>query len=132
MLDQDLVSSKEQFFRLNRRFFSPSLASSPKQGRSPNLQMISLTVKETRFQHHAFLFLCVCHDDLSFVNTTQKTLKLSKTIVSMPRMDQRKNFIPRNFSKRVAASASMRCKLLLKRFTGKTSECSKHFTPYCY
>ena len=55
-----------------------------------------------------FYFFCVC-DDLSFINTTQKPLKLSEKIVSMPRMDERKNFIPRNFSRRVAARASMSC-----------------------
>ena len=57
-------------------------------------------IKETRSYHHAFLFF-MC-DDLSFINTTQKTLKPSKKMFQCPGW-MRKNFIPGNFSWRVAA-----------------------------
>ena len=80
--------------------------------------------KETRSYacNYAFLFLCVSDDDLSFINIMQKTLKLSKKVVSMPQMDERKNFIyTKEFQQKGSGScASMRCKLLQKRFTGKT------------
>ena len=36
------------------------------------------------------LFYFFMSDDLSFINTTQKTFKPSKKIVSMPRMDEKK------------------------------------------
>ena len=45
-------------------------------------------IKEIRSHHHSFLFF-MC-DDLSFINTMQKTLKPSQKNVSMPRMDERK------------------------------------------
>ena len=45
-----------------------------------------------------YLFMC---DDLSFINTPQKTLKPSKKMFQFPRW-MRKNFIPRNFSWRVS------------------------------
>ena len=61
-----------------------------------------------------FYFFCVCGDVLSFINSMQN-FKTFLKIVSMPRMDERKNFIPRNFSRRVASPASMRCKLLQKK-----------------
>ena len=57
-------------------------------------------IKETRFYHHNFLFF-MC-DDLSFINTTQKTLKPSKKIFQFPGW-MRKNFIPWNFSWMVSA-----------------------------
>ena len=41
-------------------------------------------------------------DNLSFINTTQKTFKPYEKNVSMPRMDE-KNFIPGNFSWSIAA-----------------------------
>ena len=46
-----------------------------------------------------FFFMC---DDLPFINTTQKTLKPSKKMFQCPGW-MRKNFIPGNFSWRVAA-----------------------------
>ena len=46
----------------------------------------------------SIFFMC---DDLSFINTTQKTLKPSKKMFQCPGW-MRKNFIPRNFSWRVA------------------------------
>ena len=61
-----------------------------------------------------FYFLC---DDLSFFNTTQKTLKLSKNNVSMPRMDEKK-LHAREFQLK-GSGGNMRGKLLQKRFFGK-------------
>ena len=63
-------------------------------------------------------------DDLPFINTTQKTLKPSKKNVSMPRMDEKKLHTWEFQLK--GSGGNMRCKLLQKRFTGKTTECSKH------
>ena len=42
----------------------------------------------TRFYHHAFLFFM--YNDLSFINTTQKTLKPSKKNVSISKVDEKK------------------------------------------
>ena len=66
----------------------------------------------------------MCHD-LSFINTMQKNFKtFQQKKVSIPRMDEKKlhtwEFQLKSISK------SMRCKLLQKRSTGKTTECSKH------
>ena len=66
-------------------------------------------------------FMC---DDLSFINTTQNTFKPSEKNVSMPRMDEKKLHTWEFQLKH--SSRNMRCKLLQKRFTGKTTECSKH------
>ena len=55
--------------------------------------------------------------------TTQKTLKPSQN-VSMPRMNEKK-LHTQEFQLR-GSSRNMRCKLLQKRFTGTTTECSKH------
>ena len=52
------------------------------------------------FYHHTFLFFI--YDDLSFINTTQQTLKPSKKKFQFPRW-MKKNFIPENFSWRVSA-----------------------------
>ena len=68
-----------------------------------------------------YFFMC---DDLSFINTTQKTLKPPPKNVSMPRMDEKKLHI-RKFQLK-GSGGKMRCKLLQKRFTRKTTECSKH------
>ena len=64
-------------------------------------------------------FMC---DDLSFINTTQNTFKPSEKNVSMPRMDEKKLHTWEFQLKR--SSRNMRCKLLQKRFTGKTTEFS--------
>ena len=66
-------------------------------------------------------FMC---DDLSFINTTQNTFKPSEKNVSMPRMDEKKLHTWEFQLKH--SSRNMRCKLLQKRFTRKTTECSKH------
>ena len=79
-------------------------------------------IKETRSYHHAFLFF-MC-DDLSFINTTQNTSKPSEKNVSMPRMDEKKLHTWEFQLKH--SSRNMGCTLLQKRFTGKTTECSKH------
>ena len=79
-------------------------------------------INEKRFCHHNFLFF-MC-DDLSFINTTQKTLKPSKKNVSIPRMDEKK-LHTLEFQLN-GIGGKMRCKLLQKRSTGKTTECSKH------
>ena len=63
-------------------------------------------------------------DDLSFINTTQKTLKSSKKNVSIPRMDEKKLHSLEFQLKSIGRN--MRCKLLQKRSTGKTTDCSKH------
>ena len=68
-----------------------------------------------------YFFMC---DDLSFINTTQKTLKPSKKNVSIPRMDEKQLHTCEFQLKGI--SRNMRCKLLQKRSTGKTTECSKH------
>ena len=67
-------------------------------------------------------------EDLSFINNTQKTLKPSKKNVSMPRMDEKKLHTGEFQLK--GSGGNMRCKLLRKRFTGKTTECSKHLLYY--
>ena len=63
-------------------------------------------------------------DDLSFIDTTQETFKPSEKKVSMRRMDEKKLHTWEFQLKR--SSRNMRCKLLQKRFTGKTTKCSKH------
>ena len=69
-----------------------------------------------------FLSSCFCFfmcDDLSFINTTQNTFKPSEKNVSMPRMDEKKLHTWKFQLKH--SSRNMGCKLLQKRFTGKTS-----------
>ena len=68
-----------------------------------------------------YFFIC---DDLSFINTMQKTLKPSIKNVLMPRMDEKK-LHAQEFQLK-GSHGNMRCKFLQKRFTGKTAECSKH------
>ena len=68
-----------------------------------------------------YFFMC---DDLSFISTTQKTWKPSKKSVSMPRMDEEK-LHTRKFQLK-GSGGKTRCKLLQKRFTGKTTERSKY------
>ena len=68
-----------------------------------------------------YFFMC---DDLSFISTTQKTFKPSQKDVSIPRMNE-KNLHTWEFQLK-RSSRNMRCKFLHKRFTGKTTECSKH------
>ena len=68
-----------------------------------------------------YFFMC---DDLSFISTTQKTFKPSQKDVSLPRMNE-KNIHTWEFQLK-RSSRNMRCKFLHKRFTGKTTECSKH------
>ena len=63
-------------------------------------------------------------DELSFINTTQKTLKPFQKNVSMPRMDEKK-LHTQEFQLKVSGG-NMRCKLLQKSFTGNITECSKH------
>ena len=79
-------------------------------------------IKETHSYHHAFLFFFMC-DDLFFINTTQNTFQPKKN-VSVPRMDEKKLHTWEFQLKH--SSRNMGCKLLQKRFTGKTTECSKH------
>ena len=67
-----------------------------------------------------YFFMC---DDLSFINTTQKTLKPSKKNVSMPRMDEKKLHTWEFQLK--GSGGNTRCKLLQKRFTGKTTELNR-------
>ena len=63
-------------------------------------------------------------DDLSFINTTQKTFKIFQKNISIPRMDEEKlhawEFHPKSIN------GNMRCKSLQKISTGKATECSKH------
>ena len=63
-------------------------------------------------------------DDLSFINTTKKTLKHSGKNVSIPRMDEKKLHTLEVQLKGIGGN--MRCKLLQKRSTGKTTESLKH------
>ena len=63
-------------------------------------------------------------EDLSFINTTQKTLKPSKKKVSISRMDEKKLHTLEFQLKGIGRN--MRCKLLQNRSTGKTTERSKH------
>ena len=91
---------------------------------------------ETIYQRNTFLpswfsIFLMC-DDLSFINTAQKTFKASEKNVSMPRMDVKKLHTWEFPLKR--SSGNMRCKLFQKRFTGKSTECSKHlrhWKKYC-
>ena len=63
-------------------------------------------------------------DDLSFINTMQKTLKTSEKNASFPRMGEKKLHTQEFQLKGIGRN--MRCKLLQKRSTRKTTECSKH------
>ena len=78
-------------------------------------------IKWTRLLSCFSIFLCVM--TLSFI-TTQKNFKTFQKNVSMPRMDEKK-LHTREFQLK-GSGGNMRCKLLQKRFTGKTTECSKH------
>ena len=69
-------------------------------------------IKETRSYHHAFPF--------SFCVMTC----LSLTLPKKPGMDEKKIYTWEFQLKH--SSRNMTCKLLQKRFTGKTIECSKH------
>ena len=69
-----------------------------------------------------FCFFCVM-TCLSLINTTQNIF-FSEKNVSMPRMDE-KNLHTWEFQLK-HSSRNMGCKLLQERFTGKTTECSKH------
>ena len=66
-------------------------------------------------------FMC---DDLFFINITQNTFKPSEKNVSMPRMDEKKLHTLEFQLKH--SSRNMGCKLRQKKFTGKTTECSKN------
>ena len=61
---------------------------------------------------------------MSFINTTQKTLKPSKKNILMPRIDEKK-LHTREFQLN-GSGGNVRRKLLQKRFSGKTTEFSKH------
>ena len=64
-------------------------------------------------------------DYLTFINSTEKTLKSSKKCFNF--QDEKKPHT-RKFQLK-GIDRNMRCKLLLKRSTGKTTECSKrHIT----
>ena len=65
-------------------------------------------------------------DELSFVNTMEKNFKTFQKNVSIPSMDEKKLHTWK-FQLRVISEmqVNMRCKLLQKRSTGKTIECSK-------
>ena len=65
-----------------------------------------------------YFFRC---DDLPFINALQKTFHKN---VSTHKMDEKKLHTGEFQLNR--SSRNMRCKLLQKRFTGKTTECSKH------
>ena len=54
----------------------------------------------------------------------QKTLKPSKENVSNPRMDEKK--LHKQVFQLKGIGGNMRCTLLQKRSTGKTTACSKH------
>ena len=62
--------------------------------------------------------------DLTFINTTQETLKHSKKNVSIPRMDEKKPHT-REFQL-TGIGGDMRYKLLQKMSTGNTTESFKH------
>ena len=64
-----------------------------------------------------YFFRC---DDLPFINALQKTFQKN---VSMHKMDEKKLHTWEFQLNR--SSRNMRCNLLRKRFTGKTTECSK-------
>ena len=70
------------------------------------------------------LFYFLMSDDLSFINTAQKTFKSPEKNISLPRMDEKKLHTWEFQLK--CSSRNMRRKLLQKRFAGKTTECSKH------
>ena len=74
------------------------------------------------FLPSCFSIFFICNDS-SFINTMQKTLKTSKKNVSIPWMDEKKLY---TWEFQLKGSGGNRCKLLQKRFTGKTTECSKH------
>ena len=66
-------------------------------------------------------------DDLSFINTMQKSLKLPKN-VSVHRMDE-KNLHTQEFQLK-GIDGNMRCKLLQKRSTEK--QMFQTFATYCH
>ena len=63
-------------------------------------------------------------DSLSFIYTTQKTFKTFPKNVSIPRMVEKKLHTWEFQLKDIGGN--IRCKLLQKRSSGKTTECSKH------
>ena len=65
--------------------------------------------------------MCDC---LSFINTTQQTLKPSQKNVLTPTMNEKKIHTQEFQLKGI--DRNMRCKLLQKRSTGKTTGFSKH------
>ena len=80
-------------------------------------------IKETHSYHRAFLFFLCVMTCLS-LTLRKKTSNLPKKNVSMPRMDEKK--LHTRECQLKGSGGNMRCKLLQKRFTGKTTECSKN------
>ena len=73
-----------------------------------------------------YFCFCVCVMtclSLPLCKTNFKTFQ--KKCFIAQKMDEEKLHTPRNFSWRVAPRGNMRCKLVQKRLTRKTTECSK-------
>ena len=79
-------------------------------------------IKETHFYHHTFLFFYGRW--LAFHEYYGKNFKTFQKSVSIPRMDEKK-LHTREFHLK-GISRNMRCKMLQKKSTGKTTSCSKH------
>ena len=71
-----------------------------------------------------FLFFFLC-DDLSFINTTEKTLKTYQKNVSVPRMDEKKCHTQEFQLKGIGGN--MRCRLLQKGLLEKQQSVSNTF-----
>ena len=85
------------------------------------LKKLKHSIKETRSYHLTFLFFYVRW--LVFYQHCAKNFKTFQKNVSIPRMDEKK-LHTREFQLK-GIGGNMSCKLLQKRSTGKTTECSK-------
>ena len=86
------------------------------------LKKLKQYIKETRFYHHTFKFLCVM--TCLLLTLHKKLLKSSKENVLIARMVEKKLHTLEFQLKGIGGN--MRCKLLQKRSNGKTAQCSKH------
>ena len=84
--------------------------------------VLTLPSKSTLSPNFSVFFLC---DDLSFINTTEKTLKTYQKNVSVPRMDEKKCHTQEFQLKGIGGN--MRCRLLQKGLLEKQQSVSNTF-----